>query len=101
MKDILNKLLIAQDKANHFIYSLLLILLFFILLTITDRITENNIGLTDTAYLAGFTSFFVGVNKESVDYYTGKGTASWLDLLANLLGIGTFIFIVYLVSILK
>ena len=101
MKDVLNKLLIAQDKANHFIYSLLLSLLFFILLTITNRITENNIGLMDTTYLAGFTSFFVGVNKESVDYYTGKGTASWLDLLANLFGIGTFIFIVYLVNVLQ
>lgn len=101
MKDVLNKLLIAQDKANRFIYSLLLILLFFILLTITNRITEGNIGLMGVAYLAGFTSFFVGVNKERVDYYTGKDTSSWLDLLANLLGIGTFIFIVYLVSILK
>jgi hypothetical protein len=55
----------------------------------------------DTTYLAGFTSFFVGVNKESVDYYTGKGTASWLDLLANILGIGTFIIIVYLVDVLQ
>lgn len=101
MKVDLNKLLIAQDKANHFIYSLLLSLVFFILLTITDRITEGNISLMDIAYLAGFTSFFVGVNKERVDYSTGKGTASWLDLLANLLGIGTFVFIVYLVNVLK
>lgn len=101
MKDVLNKLLISQDKANHFIYSLLLSLLFFILLTITNRITEGNISLMDTASLAGFTSFFVGVNKESVDYYTSKGTASWLDLLANILGIGTFIIIVYLINMLK
>ena len=101
MKDVLNKLLIAQDKANHFIYSLLLSLVFFILLTITNKIAHENISLMNIAYLAGFTSFFVGVNKERVDYNTGKGTASWLDLLANLLGIVTFVFIVYLVNALK
>ncbi len=101
MKDVLNKLLIAQDKANHFIYSLLLSLVFFILLVVANRIAEGNISLMGLAYIAGVTSFVVGFNKESVDYYTGKGTASWLDLLANLFGIGTFIFITYLVNVLK
>jgi hypothetical protein len=99
MKDVLNKLLIAQDKANHFIYSLLLSLLFFILLVVANRIAEGNISLMGLAHIAGVTSFVVGVNKESVDYYSGKGTASWLDLLANLFGIGTFVFIVYLVNV--
>lgn len=101
MKDILNKLLISQDKANHFIYSLLLSLLFFMLIVVANRIAEGNISVMGLAYIAGVTSFVVGINKESVDYYTGKGTASWLDLLANLFGIGTFIFIVYLVNTLK
>lgn len=101
MKDILNKLLIAQDKANHFIYSLLLSLLFFMLLVVANRIAEGNISLMGLACIAGVTSFVVGINKESVDYYTGKGTASWLDLLANVLGIATFVFIVYLVNVLQ
>ena len=70
-------------------------------MVVANRIAEANINTIGLACIAGVTSFVVGINKESVDYYTGKGTASWLDLLANLLGIGTFVFIVYLVNILK
>lgn len=79
-------------------YSLLLSLLFFILLVVVNRIAEGTIIVMGLAYIAGVTSFVVDINRESVDYYTGKGNASWLDLLANLFGIGTFIFIVYITS---
>lgn len=66
MKDILNKLLIAQDKANHFIYSLLLSLLFFILLVVANRIAEGNISLMGLASSAGGASFNVTTSPTSV-----------------------------------
>jgi len=95
MKDIPKLFLTLQSKANHFTYSLLLSLVFFILLSMSNK----NVDLIGLAGTAGLISFAFGLNKASVDYFSGKGTLSWLDILANACGVVAFVLIIGLVSV--
>jgi len=96
MKDISKLLLTIQSKANHFTYSLLLSLVFFVLLSMSNK----NVDSISLACFAGLISFAFGLNKDSVVYSFGKGTLSWLDILANACGVVAFVLIIDLVSVL-
>lgn len=72
------------DKQKHLILSFILTLLFYVLL--------NNL------LIAGGVVLFIGLFKEIIyDKLLKKGKFEWLDIVANILGILTFIFIIWMI----
>lgn len=100
MNKLLDLILIPQDKANHFIWSMLICVIVFSCIVITNNYLSTEVGLYRAAALSALFTFTIGNFKELFDHYTGTGVVSWLDILANVCGIITFVFIVYLVSVL-
>lgn len=100
MKQLLKLMIISQDKANHFIWSLLICVIVFSCTVITNNYLGTEVGLYRAAALSALFTYTIGNFKELFDHYTGTGVVSWMDILANLCGIITFVLIVYLVSIL-
>lgn len=94
MKNLLNKMLISQDKANHFIWTILVLITVLSGIVMTDTALELNLGFFFIIGLSFIIAALVGLVKEMRDYTSGKGTPSFLDTLANMSGlIAAFILI--------
>lgn len=86
---------IPQDKANHFIYSLLLCTVLYTLGVYVRNIYNAQYNNGDVAVYVCYIAFIITSFKEAVDYISESGTCSWWDVFANLLGIHTFLWMVW------
>ena len=92
---------IPQDKANHFIYSLLVCVIVFSCIAGSNNFLDTKVGLYRATGLSVLATFTIGNLKELLDYYTGTRLISWLNILANACGVATFGLIIGLVNILN
>lgn len=94
MKNLLNKMLIPQDKANHFVWTVVILTVVMGLVTVADTVLNTGINFFILVGFSFAVTAVIGLVKEIRDYATGKGTLSFLDMLANVSGlIAAFILI--------
>ena len=87
MKELLNKMLIPQDKANHFVWTVLILTSVLASVIVIDYWLEMELSFFFIMGLSFMLSAVAGLLKEIRDYATGKGTPSFMDTLANLYGL--------------
>ena len=74
--------LISEDKVDHFLVSAYISALTYYLLK------EEASASHETAVIVGASfSFSIGLGKELYDKKSGRGTASWKDVVADVVGI--------------
>lgn len=89
MKNLLDKMLIPQDKANHFVWTVVILTVVMGLVTVADTVLNTGINFFILVGFSFAVTAVIGLVKEIRDYATGKGTLSFLDMLANLYGLLT------------
>ena len=99
MKDILNKLLIAQDKANHFIWTIIVLVMVLAGVVMVDTALELNLSFYFVMGFSFIATAVIGLIKEMRDYASGQGTPSFMDTLANLYGLITAFGLIVLVVV--
>lgn len=76
------KLIIPQDKANHFIYGQAV----FCVATPVCYLALPSIGLVASTVVGASIVAIVAAAKEGWDWKSGKGTPEVLDFVATILG---------------
>lgn len=99
MKNLLNKMLIPQDKANHFVWTVVILVMVLAGVVMTDTALELNLNFFFIVGVSFVVTAIIGLLKEMRDYTSGQGTPSFLDTLANLYGLITAFGLIVLVVI--
>ena len=99
MKNLLNKMLIPQDKANHFVWTVVILVLVMGAVVLIDTVLGLNLNFFFVVGFSFIVTALIGLLKEVRDYTSGKGTPSFLDTLANLYGLITAFGLVVLVVV--
>lgn len=89
MKNLLNKMLIPQDKANHFVWTVVILVMVLAGVVMTDTALELNLNFFFIVGVSFVVTALIGLVKEMRDYTSGQGTPSFMDTLANLYGLIT------------
>ena len=77
-----------NDKLKHFILSMTMTWVFFIILL--------HLNLINLWYIAPLVAFIIGIAKEVYDYTNKKGTADIWDIVANVFGITFSLFVIWI-----
>lgn len=88
MKDLLKRMLIPQDKANHFVWTIVILDLVLGLILAFDHLTGLNLSFIFIMMFSFIVTALIGLLKEMQDYRSKQGTPSLKDVLANLYGLG-------------
>lgn len=99
MKKLLNKMLIPQDKANHFIWTIIVLVMVLAGVVMMDTALELNMSFYFVIGFSFIATAVIGLIKEMRDYTSGQGTPSFMDTLANLYGLITAFVLIVLVVI--
>lgn len=99
MKKLLNKMLIPQDKANHFIWTIIVLDVILGLTLVIDGLAKLKLSFIFIMMFSFIATALVGLIKEMRDYRTKQGTPSIKDVLANLYGLFTALSLVVMVVI--
>lgn len=99
MKDLLKRMLIPQDKANHFVWTIVILDLVLGLILAFDHLTGLNLSFIFIMMFSFIVTAMIGLVKEMRDYKSKQGTPSFKDVLANLYGLITAFGLVVLVVI--
>ena len=99
MKNLLNKILIPQDKANHFVWTIIILDVVLAAVLAFDQLTELNLSFVFIIAFSFITTALIGLVKEMRDYKSKQGEPSLLDVLANLYGLITAFVLIALVVI--
>ena len=99
MKNLLNKMLIPQDKANHFVWTVVILVMVLAGVVMTDTALELNLNFFFIVGVSFVVTAIIGLLKEMRDYTSGQGTPSFMDTLANLYGLITAFGLIVLVVI--
>lgn len=97
MKNFLNKMLISQDKANHFIWTVDILVMVQSIILLADTLLKLNLSFYFIVGASFIITAVIGLLKEIRDYASGKGTPSFMDVLANLYGLVTAFGLIVLV----
>lgn len=89
MKKLLDKMLLPQDKANHFVWTVIILNVILGLIVFVDWAFGLNIHFAWIMGVAFMATALIGLFKEMRDFTSGKGTPSFMDTLANLYGLLT------------
>ena len=94
MKDLLKRMLIPQDKANHFVWTVVILVLVLGTVVLLDTVLDMNLNFFFVIGFSFVMTAIIGLLKEMRDYISGQGTPSFMDTLTNLCGlIAAFILI--------
>lgn len=99
MKKLLNKMLIPQDKANHFVWTIIVLDVILGLTLAIDGLAKLKLSFIFIMMFSFIATALVGLIKEMRDYTSGQGTPSFMDTLANLYGLITAFGLIVLVVI--
>lgn len=92
-------MLIPQDKANHFVWTMAILVMVLAGVVMTDIALELNLNFFFIVGVSFVITAIIGLLKEMRDYTSGQGTPSFLDTLANLYGLITAFGLIVLVVI--
>ena len=87
MKELLNKMLIPQDKANHFVWTIVILDAVLGASLLSDRLIGFNLSFIFIMTFSFIVTAMIGLLKEMRDYRSKQGTPSFKDALANLFGL--------------
>ena len=99
MKDLLKRMLIPQDKANHFVWTVVILVLVMGAVVLLDRVLDTNLNFFVVVGFSFLATALIGLMKEISDYTSGQGTPSFMDTLANLCGLITAFGLIVLVVV--
>lgn len=99
MKTLLNKMLIPQDKANHFVWTVVILVLVLCAVVLLDTVLGINLNFFFVVGFSFIVTTLIGLLKEIWDYVSGQGTPSFMDTLANLYGLGVAFSLIVLVVV--
>ena len=99
MKNLLNKMLIPQDKANHFVWTVVILVMVLAGVVMTDTALALNLNFFFIVGVSFVVTAIIGLLKEMRDYTSGQGTPSFMDTLANLYGLITAFGLIVLVVV--
>ena len=88
MKDLLKRMLIPQDKANHFVWTIVILDLVLGSTLAFDHLSGLNLSFIFIMMFSFIVTAMIGLVKEMRDYRSKQGTPSFKDVLANLYGLG-------------
>jgi hypothetical protein len=92
-------MLIPQDKANHFVWTTVILTAIFGIVVGINHVLNLNINFFIMVSFSFIAAALIGVVKEIRDYVTGKGTPSFLDIMANLCALFTIFCLITFVVI--
>ena len=101
MKDSLKTITVPQDKANHFIWGLLLCFFIFTVTSVINRAILSDCTVADLALISGTVTSVLVVVKWLYCFYGDEDWRCTVIMLSNLCGAMTFVFIVHVLDILK
>lgn len=87
MKNLLNKMILPQDKANHFVWTVVVLDVIMATILGFDYLFKLDLRFIFIVSVSFILAAILGLVKEARDYATGKGTPSFMDTLANLFGL--------------
>lgn len=87
MKDLLKRMLIPQDKANHFVWTIVILDLVLGSTLAFDHLTGLNLSFIFIMMFSFIITALIGLLKEMRDYKSKQGEPSLLDVLSNLYGL--------------
>ena len=99
MKDLLKRMLIPQDKANHFVWTVVILDLVLGSTLAFDHLTGLNLSFIFIMMFSFIVTALIGLLKEMRDYRSKQGTPSLKDVLANLYGLITAFGLIVLVVV--
>lgn len=92
-------MLIPQDKANHFVWTVVILVLVLAGVVMTNTALELNLNFFFIVGVSFVATAIIGLLKEMRDYTSGQGTPSFMDTLANLYGLITAFGLIVLVVV--